>query len=134
MGLALNNCRQIIRASLLGAVGKRIACPRGLVVGLPVAPGGDYLAWCRRLLAQRGLRDTEELKSLPGLPPGAWICRDIPQQGPPVEESPADPLLHAAILGLCNPVFYSPRRPVIWTESRLRRRVELFAIGDIYAD
>ena len=83
---------------------------------------------------QSEFSDIEQLKLLPGLPSGVWICRDIVPGSENIEESAGDPILHAAILGLCNGTFYSPNRPVIWTESRLRRRVQLFAVGDFYVD
>lgn len=108
--------------------------PAGFVACLSVNPGGSLLEFCRGLLVQAGFGDIQGLKSLPGLPSGMWICRDVCPATEPVEVSPGDNLLHAAILGLCNKTFYSPDRPLIWTESRLCRRVQLFAVGDFYVD
>jgi len=129
-----DNCRHQVNCSLLRSIGKRTAFVVGPVAELPPKAEESFLEYCRGLLGQSEFSDIEELKFLPGLPSGMWICRDIRPETGSVEESPGDPLLHAAILGLCNGTFYSPDRPLIWTESRLRRRVQLFAVGDFYVD
>lgn len=108
--------------------------PTGFVACLSLTPKVSHLEYCRRLLAQAEFSDVQHLKFLPGLPSGMWICRDIHPATAPVKALRGDKLLQAAILGLCNNTFYSPDRPLIWTESRLRRRVQLFAVGDFYVD
>jgi hypothetical protein len=134
MGPVPDNCRHQIDCSLLGSIEKRAAFLAGLVAALSPDSEGGFLKYCRGLLEQSAFRDIEQLKFLPGLPSGMWICRDVRPDTGSVEQSPGDPVLHAAILGLCNGTFYSSDRPVIWTESRLRRRVQLFGVGDFYAD
>jgi len=133
MGPPPDNCRHQVNCSLLGSIDKQAAFLAGPVAAISPKQEGGLLEYCRGLLRQSALSDIEELKFLPGLPSGMWICREIRSQAAP-GDPPGDPLLHAAILGLCNGTFYSPDRPVIWTESRLRRRIQLFAVGDFYAD
>ncbi len=88
------------------------------------------LEYCRELLGRAGFRDLEELRKLDGLPSGRLICREVGGDIAPA----GDPLFHAAILGLCNAAFYSLDRPVVWTETRLRRQVELFSVEGFYED
>jgi hypothetical protein len=101
-----------------------------MLVRVCPAAGKSALQHCRELLARAGLRDPEELRRMDGLPPGRLICREVAGEVEPV----GDPLFHAAILGLCNSAFYSFERPVIWTETRLRRQVELFSVEGFYED
>lgn len=134
MGPPDNNCRHQIDCSLLRSIGKRAGFVAGPVAAISPKQQGSLLEYCRGLLRQSAFSDIEELKFLPGLPSGIWICRDIRPEAGRVKKSPGNPLLHAAILGLSNGTFYSPDRPLIWTESRLRRRIQLFAVGDFYVD
>ncbi|MEX1118530.1 MAG: hypothetical protein WEB60_07020 [Terrimicrobiaceae bacterium] len=91
----------------------------------------SFLQHSQRLLEEAGFRDMEELRNMAGLPAGRLICRTVTGLDSKPE---GDPLIHAAILGLCNSAFYSPGRPIIWTESRLRRQVELIAVENFYED
>jgi hypothetical protein len=92
--------------------------------------GKSALKYCRELLTQSGFSDLEELHRLNGLPSGRLICREVKEDTLPT----GDPLFHAAVLGLCNAAFYSSNRPVIWTESRLCRQLELFSVEGFYED
>jgi hypothetical protein len=91
------------------------------------------IEYCRELLGQAGFRDLEELRKLDGLPRGRLLCRET-TAAPGKSIVEGDPLVHAAILGLCNAAFYSFDRPVVWTETRLRRHVELFSVEGFYED
>jgi len=48
-------------------------------------------------------------------------------------DAPRDVLWHALMLGLCTAQLYDPGRPVLWTQSALRRRLELFDPTGFYA-
>jgi hypothetical protein len=91
-----------------------------------------FLEYARSLLADAGLHQAEELREYFLLPETPLLCREI-KLGNWSELAQA-PLLHAAILGLCNYGVYSPNRPFIWTEARLARQVELFNVKSFYAD
>ena len=132
MGPGPTNCRQGIRTSLLRDTGDSVQFRQRFVVSLSPEEGRPVLEFCRELLDRAGLRDLEELRKLEGLPHGRLICREV--VGAVKTQPQGNPLLHAAILGLCNAAFYSFDRPVVWTESRLKRQVELFAVEDFYED
>lgn len=131
------NVEQLVRASLLRG-GNGIAPAPRLVVHLPVHEKQSRLQFARELLSNSGIKETSGLASLPGLPEGRWLCRiwNPVFAGSEQVDSPtfADPLLNATILGLCNSAFYSSERPIIWTESRLLRQVELFQLSGFYED
>ena len=122
MGPPPVNCRQFIQASVLrersASALFRVQC----VVSLRPPGGMSHLDFARALLAKAGMRDLDDLRSLRALPRGRFICREVKHAA--FHPAPGDPLLGAAILGLCNAAFYSSERPVVWTEARLRRRVE----------
>jgi hypothetical protein len=134
MGPPPPNCHQEIYSSLFESSGEPSLFTPGLVVSLPSPSEGSFLDTARRLLTDAGLKTPNDLRALSGLPEGRWICRELPRETIPASVSSADPLLHAAILGLCNPVFYSPDRPVLWTESRLSRCVGLYRQRCFYED
>ena len=55
---------------------------------------------------------------------------------PPVSVARGDPLevlRQAFLLGLCTAVQFDPRRPVLWTQASLTRRVELYHTTEFYA-
>lgn len=134
MGPAPRNCVQIIDASLLGEW--EDSFERGFVARLDFPEGGrgSHLAMARQLLEQAGYTEPDQLRSLPGLPRGRWICRELTKETPALVPTESPLLLHAAVLGLCSSVLYCPGRPVIWTESRLRRRLVLYREKNFYED
>ena len=94
--------------------------------------GMGFLDFAWQLLDDAGLQSPEQLSELFTLPPVPMLCRECARQNiPPTAE---EPLLQAALLGLCNRGFYSPNRTVVWTESRLSRCVELFSVEEFYED
>lgn len=103
---------------------------RRFVVKLDPNPGTSVLEYARDLLGQAGFNDLEELRTLDGLPRGRLVCREFHGGCVPT----GTPIFQAAILGLCNASFYSFNRPVVWTETRLLRQVELFSVEGFYDD
>ncbi len=126
------NCRQFIQASLVRDRSASAPFRVRRVVALRPPGGMSHLAFARALLAKAGMRDLDDLRSLDALPRGRFICRDVKNAA--CQAPRGDPLLDAAILALCNAAFYSSERPVVWTEARLRRRVELISVEAFYGD
>lgn len=125
------NSRQKLLVSLLDGSD---SCPpfrAGAKVVLYPPKGISYLDHANNLLAAAGLTNTEELRSLPGLPAERWIIRVLPN--PPTEfRSSFEPLLCAAVLGLAGPTFYSSERPFVWTAKRLSRVITLHQVDHFY--
>jgi hypothetical protein len=127
------NCQQVLRASLLKSRGRRGAFIPGASAVLRPPKDMTALEYARTLLGKAGLHSPAATCDLPELPQGRWIVH--------VESAPAedfaediDPLLCAAILGLSSATFYSPDRPVVWTQDRLSRAITLHRLGNFYAD
>jgi len=127
------NCQQVLRASLLKNRGRRGAFIPGASAVLRPPKDMTALEYARTLLGKAGLHSPAATCDLPELPQGRWIVH--------VEAAPAedfaediDPLLCAAILGLSSATFYSPDRPVVWTQDRLSRAITLHRLGNFYAD
>lgn len=127
------NCQQVLRASLLKSRGRRGAFIPGASAVLRPPKDMSALEYAGTLLEKAGLPSPATTCDLPDLPRGRWIVR--------VESTPAadfaeetDPLLCAAILGLSSATFYSPDRPVVWTQDRLARAITLHRLGNFYAD
>lgn len=132
MGPPPNNCFQPIKLSMLR--GKRARVPFRWVAACALNPpeGVGFLDYARTLLCEAGLHGPDELREHLPLPNTPLLCREIaPERSPTPLHTP---LLQAALLGLCNYGFYSPRRPFLWTDSRLARRVELFSVESFYED
>jgi hypothetical protein len=131
MGPPPNNCYQKISKSLLRGKGKTCFALR-MVCGLFPPEGQSFLDYARELFAKAGHPHHEDLSALGGLPQQRLLCREAAE---PFEASlPGDPLLHAVVLGMTNNAFYCPGRPLIWTESRLRRRLLLYSVEGFYED
>lgn len=134
MGPPPNNCVHIINESILHQRGNRPLMELGLWVWLPAREGQSRVALAQRLLRKAGLAGTDQLRKLPGLPTGRWLCVEYPGKDPVGEPEPAEALLSAAVLGLSAPSYYADDRPVIWTEGRLSRRLRLFRPRWFYED
>jgi hypothetical protein len=130
--------RERLESSLLGERQGVIRCPRVLRLGLEFQ-GVDPVSRMERLLAERGLTDPEELRSLFSIPSGCRVCRpdahlprlDVVPGSPSAERDEA--LRQGLLLGLCTAVLYDPARPVLWTTASLTRAVELYEIEGFYA-
>jgi len=124
--------------TLLGDPEKEIAWPLVERVGLLFEHSENPLVFIEKLLRREGFRSPEELRKELEIPPGMLTCRTIGDDAEGVVDiQRADPkivLRQALILGLCGPSFYDPNKAVIWTNSRLSRKLDLFAPGRFYAD
>jgi hypothetical protein len=127
------NCQQVLRASLLKSRGRRGAFIPGASAVLRPPKDMTALEYAGTLLGKAGLHSPAATCDLPGLPQGRWIVHVEPAPAADFAED-TDPLLCAAILGLSSATFYSPDRPVVWTQDRLSRAITLHRLGNFYAD
>lgn len=127
------NCQQVLRASLLKSRGRRGAFIQGVSAVLRPPKDMTALQYAGTLLGKAGLHSSAATCHLPELPRGRWI---VHVEAVPAEDfaQDTDPLLCAAILGLSSATFYSPDRPVVWTQDRLFRAITLHRLGNFYAD
>lgn len=129
---------QTLRSTLLGDEHKFAAWPRRLRVGLIFPPKVSPLAFMLALLKTVGLASPQALtdRRYP-LPLERLTLRTVAGGDGFCDTSvaPVDEILHQALLlGLCGIAYYDPVRPIVWTNASLGRRLELFAVGDFYAD
>ncbi len=70
------------------------------------------------------------------LPPGATLTRRTPSPQIELDFTGAGGLVLfcALVLGLCNLAFYATERPVVWTNQRLSRRLQLYRPHSFYAN
>jgi len=123
----------VLKASILNDRGRRGAFIAGPSAVLRPPGRMTVVEYADVLLESAGLASPGDLRNLDGLPHGRWIVRVEPAP-PPEFAGDADPLLCAALLGLCSASFYSPDRPVVWTHDRLARAITLHRLGNFYAD
>lgn len=89
----------------------------------------------RRLLEEAGYSDPNDLKLHLALPQGTWFTIALPPESATGKTEPLEPLepLHVAlIMGLCGVSLYSPLRPVVWSETRLSRKLILIQPSAFY--
>ena len=137
-GPASRTRTETIHASILGNGQLSIRWPRLMQVGIAFPPDCDARDYMAAFLQRHGWSLSEECKDQVALPPEPYFCRDIADahmRKLDPETAPPKAVLRAAlILSLCNNHSYDPGRPVIWTNNRLTRSVELYETGDFYAD
>lgn len=127
------NCQQVLRATLFQSRGRRGAFIRGASAVLRPPKNVAIVEYAGALLHQAGLGSFTAVRDLPGLPEGRWVVRvEVAPQADFAED--VDPLLCAAILGLSSTSFYSPDRPVVWTQDRLSRAITLHRLGNFYGN
>jgi hypothetical protein len=128
--------KQQVQSTLLGAqTSHHIRCPLHRTLGLRFDETASAVATVESLMRSVGLNDSKDLRVLFTLP-------DFPLMARPAQtttaflrltgEDPLKVLEQALWLGLCSPYQFDPSRPVVWTETSLRRRVELFEPAGFY--
>jgi hypothetical protein len=149
MGPPPKNCRHEISRSLF--VMSLGLFHEGLHVGVSRGGFSSRVERTRYLLAASGQPSASALAQSLRLPPGGWHCRTLaeprerdadmlegsiaatlwPDASALTAEARA--LTAAIILGMCAPGYFSPDRPVIWSEARLSRVVALVKPQRYYA-
>jgi hypothetical protein len=107
---------------------------RGLRVSLPPSLETSRVSHARELLRETGFSDPNELKQHFQLPQATWLVIEDRPCGESMEHAKEllSPLHAALILGLSGVAIYSPDRPVIWSETRLARKLFLFQPSAFY--
>jgi hypothetical protein len=125
--------KEAIISSVLGAEQGSIHCLKVISLGLDF---GTYVPvkWMDRLLLEEGLCSPEELRDHYMTIFTKCVCHASRNPAPiRVENATRKQVLHQALLlGLCTATFFDPSRPVIWTDSSLRRCIDLFDIQEFY--
>ena len=128
--------KQQVASSLLGAgTGHHIRCPLHRSLGLQFDEGASAVAALESLMRSVGLNDPASLRELFTLPDFPLMARPASGGTSCLCATAGEPprvLEQALWLGLCSPYLFDPGRPVVWTESSLRRRVELFEPAGFY--
>ena len=122
-----------IRSSLLGLQDDPVSCPCGEFLALEFGDA-EPVATMYRILEGIGLENPEQLRPTFGRGLSPKVCRADPGAlALDVMIANAVPVLHIAfMLGLCTGVLFDPSRPVLWTQSSLLRRLELFDMTGFY--
>lgn len=123
----------------------------GLHVGIALGGFPSRVERARHLLETCGQPSARAFVESLRLPAGGWHCRTLAEAGKRDEDLldgsvaatllPGGPALTpdtralaaAVILGMCAPGYFSPDRPVIWSEARLSRVVALVKPQSYYA-
>jgi len=134
--------RECVRSSILANPSFSIFWPKKRPVGLIFPDHLNPLEILDGIMEKKGFRDPDVAKAVYHLPSGILFCRSIKEtEGvgeisfPDTTTSGDDEVLKTAlILGLCNKHFYDFGHSVIWTENRLRRKLNLYRVGDFYAN
>ena len=153
MGPPPDNCQQEVSCSLLRPKNGCAYFEAGPVVWIQPPRRVEPLRYVERLLRRARLSDAEELRGKFKLPQGRWLLRELkPEElalAPGATLTRRTPFLQleldftgaggavlfcALVLGLCNLAFYAPDRPVVWTNQRLSRRLQLYRSHSFYAD
>ena len=127
--------REHLTTSLLGPGDAFVKIPLVLRVGIWFGIGASPREFMEDLLSDAGCQTPEELRDLFDHPPRRLMARPAPGHFSPKDvrlEKPEVILREALILGLATGSIYDPERPVIWTESSLGRRLELYDPGSFY--
>lgn len=104
----------------------------GLVLSFTAGSSCSRVDSLRDLMQSAGISSFEALRQAFTLPAGRWLCRPmLPLEGATVR-CQMDPLLAGLLLGLCGQALYSPDRPLILTEARLARQLQLHQVRDYY--
>lgn len=127
--------REHLTTSLLGPGDAFVKIPLVLRVGIWFGIGANSREFMEDLLSDAGCQTPEELRDLFDHPPRRLMARPAPGHFSPKDvrlEKPEVILREALILGLATGSIYDPERPIVWTESSLGRRLELYDPGSFY--
>lgn len=107
----------------------------GLVLAFAPAEDGFRIPRARQLIeAHLGpdVTSSDAWRNRVTLPTGRFLVRSLlPLEGAPIR-CDLPPYLAALILGLCGEGYYSPDRPLILSEARLGRHLQLHSLGSYY--
>jgi hypothetical protein len=127
--------REFISSTLLGNEERAIRCPRIVRLGIEF-PNADPVDLLTQMLAEEGFASPEDLRDEFEIPGQRLIARPHTQNRGVVDifyDARRDILWQALMLGLCSAQLYDPARPVLWTQTALKRRLELFDPAGFYA-
>ena len=122
-----------ITRSILGEGDGCLPCPRREVLALDFG-ADDPVEAMQAVLARAGLEDPEQLRATFARGLSAMVCRAAPEAPAlmVMSANAVDVLRQAFLLGLCTAVLFDPSRPLLWTQSSLTRRLELYDMGAFY--
>ncbi len=133
--------KERIRCSLLGSDDGPVHCPRIVRVGIAF-PNVDPVEFLTTMLQEEGYGSPEDLRGELAIPGHPLIARPFQEFVGSVPfpavvhasyDARRDVLWNALVLGLCTAQVYDPSRPVLWTQTSLTRRLELFDPAGFYA-
>jgi hypothetical protein len=137
-GPCLRSRKLAIKATLFGSIEKKIGWPRQERVGLIFSGVKSPVLFMENLLLKSGFKSPDDLRDVFEIPHKFLTCRALSGRHTGFLNAktakPKEVLRQGLILGFCGPDFYNPDRPVIWTNSRLTRKVDLYDAGDFYAN
>lgn len=121
--------KQNVRSTLLGRAQGAVCCPMNRSLGLLFEEGESALDVMDALLRSIGMDAPDGLRSLFVLPQKPLMARQTAGNEVrmcTVTGAPIAVLEQALWLGLCSAYLFDPGRPLVWTETSLRRSLELF--------
>jgi len=125
---------QEVYKTVLGKDSSRVSLDSVTRVALDFGESDPFTA-VQALMSDVGIRGAEALRWQYDIPDEPCICRETTLVKPlVVGEADADKVLRqVAILSLCTPYHFDPRRPVLLTRAALTRSLELFSGKGFYA-
>ena len=127
---------QKVSSSILGDRNRTIHWPRLFKIGIAFPDNRSPREYMEDFMERHKFTTPDECRKRIVLPSGTYFCRTVQcDEGSKIDTLSAHPdevLRAALILGLCNSNNFNVDRPVIWTDGRLARTVELYEIGSFY--
>ncbi len=127
--------KQNVRSTLLGSDKGAVRISRNKSLGLLFEDGVSAVDVMDALLRSVGMDTPEGLRTLFALPPAPLLA-----QASTADEvrlcvykgAPFEVLEQALWLGHCSAYLFDPGRPIVWTETSLRRNLELYEPAGFY--